>query len=140
MRGADKGIDGVINFVKDVKSGGEYEYGKLLVQVKGGAIHRNDIAALKGDVEREKASGGLLIILEKPTRPMIEEAASAGSYAIKFSGSDATKYEFPKIQILTIEELLYGKKPEVPLFVLPYQKEAKRAEFNKSEKQKKLKF
>jgi site-specific DNA-methyltransferase (adenine-specific) len=122
MRGADKGIDGVINFIKDVKPGGGYEYGKLLVQVKGGVVHRDDIATLKGDVEREKASGGLFIALEKPTQPMREEAVSAGSYAVRFG-----KNEFPKIQILTVEELLNNQKPKVPLMPLPYYKEAQPA-------------
>ncbi len=119
MRGADKGIDGVINFVKDVKNG-EQVYGKLLVQVKGGGAHRNDIATLKGDIERERADGGLFITLEKPTQPMREEAVSAGSYAVSFG-----RGEFPKIQIITIEELLNNKKPEVPILALPYYKEAR---------------
>ena len=129
MRGADKGIDGVINFYKDVRTGGGYEYGKILVQVKGGTVHRDDIATLKGDVEREKASGGLLITLEKPTQPMKQEAVSAGAYTISFN-----KEEYPKIQILTIEELLNNKEPKVPLVTLPYYKEAKEAVIKKKEK------
>ena len=36
-----------------------YEHGKILVQVKGGGVQRNQIATLKGDVDREKADGGL---------------------------------------------------------------------------------
>ena len=128
MRGADKGIDGVINFVKDVKNG-EQIYGKLLVQVKGGGTHRNDIATLKGDIEREKADGGLFITLEKPTSPMREEAVSAGSYTVNFG-----KGEFPKIQIITIEELLNNKKPEVPILALPYYKEAKAVKEEKKTK------
>jgi restriction endonuclease Mrr len=119
MRGADKGIDGVINFVKDVVNG-QMVYGKLLVQVKGGSVHRNDIATLKGDIEREKADGGLLITLEKPTKPMLEEAVEAGSYKVNFS-----KGEFPKIQIITVEELLMHREPKLPLQSLPYFKEAK---------------
>lgn len=128
MRGADKGIDGVINFVKDVKNG-EQIYGKLLVQVKGGGTHRNDIATLKGDIERERADGGLFITLEKPTSPMREEAVSTGSYTVSFG-----KGEFPKIQIITIEELLNNKKPEVPILALPYYKEAKAVKEEKKTK------
>ena len=120
MHGADKGIDGVITFVKDIGSKGEHEYGKLIVQVKGGGVQRNIIATLKGDMEREKADGGLLVTLEKPTQPMKEEAVSAGTYKVKFAPA-----EFPKIQIITVEELLAGKRPEVPLFAVPYYKEAK---------------
>lgn len=135
MRGADKGIDGVINFYKDVKTGGGYEYGKLIVQVKGGNVQRNDIATLKGDIEREKADGGLFITLEKPTQPMKEEAVSAGSYSVKF-----VKVEFPKIQILTIEDLLNGIQPKIPLVSLPYYKEAKKVEIDNSKNQHKLGF
>lgn len=119
MRGADKGVDGVINFIKDIVNG-QQVYGKLLVQVKGGGVHRNDIATLKGDVDREKADGGLLITLEKPTRPMLAEAVEAGSYKVHFS-----KAEFPKIQIVTVEELLMNFQPKMPLYALPYHKEAK---------------
>ena len=130
MRGADKGIDGVINFMKDVANG-KTEYGKLLVQVKGGGTHRNDIATLKGDIERERADGGLFITLEDSTRPMKEEAVSAGSYDVRFSNS-----KFPKVQIMTIEDLLNNKKPEVPLGIMPYYKEAKEAK--REEKSQKL--
>jgi len=132
MRGADKGIDGVINFVKDVANG-KQEYGRLLVQVKGGVVHRDDIATLRGDIEREKADGGMFITLEPPTQPMKQEAVSAGSYKVKFSPA-----EFPKIQILTVDDLLNNKEPKIPLTVKPYYKEAKKFEGDKLKNQKKL--
>ena len=135
MRGADKGIDGVVNFIKDVKSGngngkkrngnGNFEYGRAIVQVKGGKVQRNQIATLKGDVEREKAEAGIFITLEKSTKPMIQEAIEAGS----FINPVTNKIEFPKIQILTVEELLQGKKPNLPQgLVKNYYKEARPAE------------
>ena len=34
-------------------------------QVKSGGVQRNDIATLKGDIEREKAIGGIFITLWK---------------------------------------------------------------------------
>jgi len=127
MRGADKGIDGIINFVKDKKNN-NYIYGKILVQVKGGAVHRNQIATLKGDVERERADGGLFITLEKPTKPMVEESIEAGSYKVIFSDK-----KYPKIQILTIADLLDDKKVDVPPSI-PYHKEAVTLEIiNKSQ-------
>ena len=121
MRGADKGIDGIITFAKGVAEKGGYEYGKILVQVKGGGIQRSDIATLKGDVEREKAEGGLFITLEEPTQPMKQEAVSSGSFGVNFS-----KAEFPKIQIITVKELLDDKSPKLPLWSQPYYKEAKK--------------
>ncbi|PIN72804.1 site-specific DNA-methyltransferase, partial [Candidatus Woesearchaeota archaeon CG10_big_fil_rev_8_21_14_0_10_47_5] len=107
MRGADKGIDGTVTFYKKLHNG--EEIGKAIVQVKSGGIKRNDIATLKGDIERERADAGIFITLEEPTRPMIEEAIFAGNYS-----ADYSKEEFPKIQILTIAELLGGKHPNLP--------------------------
>ncbi len=124
MRGADKGIDGVITFIKGTKNGGDYDYGRAIIQVKGGGVQRNQIATLKSDTEREKADAGIFITLEKPTKPMIEEAIDAGGFKTVLTGQK----EFPKIQILTIEELLRGKKPDLPHgLVKSYYKEAKAA-------------
>ncbi|MCL5407376.1 MAG: restriction endonuclease [Patescibacteria group bacterium] len=107
MKGADKGIDGIITFLKNINKN---EYGKIIIQVKSGHVQRNQIAILKGDVDREKAEGGLFITLEEPTRPMKDEAVSAGGFTVDF----APGKEFPKIQILTINELLNGRQPDLP--------------------------
>lgn len=121
MRGADKGIDGIVTFHKNSVNG-KLEYGKAIIQVKGGKVQRNQIATLKGDVDREKAEAGIFITLEKPTKPMRSEAVDAGTFITPLTN----KFEFPKIQILTIEELLQGKKPELPRgLVKNYYKEAK---------------
>jgi len=120
MRGADKGIDGIITFYKD-KSGEKWIYGKAIVQVKGGHITRSQIAALRGDVEREKAEAGVFVTLETPTKPMIAEAVEAGVFTIPFTA----KTEFPKIQIITVEELMNGKKLKLPSgLIKDYFKEA----------------
>jgi hypothetical protein len=76
------------------------------VQVKGGGVQRNDVATLLGDVNNQKFVGGVLVTLEKPTKPMREEAADAGRYTSNFWH----KKDYPKIQILTIEGLLSGKE------------------------------
>lgn len=128
MRGADKGIDGVITFHKD-KISGEWKYGKALIQVKGGSVQRSQIATLKGDVDREKAEAGVFITLEKPTKPMTQETIDTGSFKTPLTGD----VEFPKIQILTIEEILKGKKPDLPAgLVKNYYKEAKAIESDES--------
>jgi hypothetical protein len=59
-------------------------------------------------VEREKAAIGVLITMEEPTKPMRVEAASAGFYESPWQ----TKH--PKIQILTVAELLDGKGIDAP--------------------------
>jgi len=122
MRGADKGIDGIMTIYKG--RNGDYEYGKIIVQVKSGHVQRNQIATLKSDVAREKADGGIFITLEKATQPMRSEAVDAGTFTVSFGNK-----EFPKIQILTIEELLRDKRPDVPLgFPKNYHREAKAVE------------
>ncbi|MDT5121230.1 MAG: hypothetical protein QOC96_712 [Acidobacteriota bacterium] len=55
-------------------------------------------------LERERAQLGAFISLKPATRDMMKEAISAGFYESEFYGN------FPKIQILTIEELLAGRK------------------------------
>jgi site-specific DNA-methyltransferase (adenine-specific) len=53
---------------------------------------------------------GALLTLKPPTRPMLEEAATAGFYVPeKFPDR-----RFPRLQILTITELFAGKNLEYP--------------------------
>jgi site-specific DNA-methyltransferase (adenine-specific) len=52
---------------------------------------------------------GIFITLEPPTKDMSIEAVSAGYYHSPIWNKD-----YPKIQILTIEELLHGKNVEMP--------------------------
>jgi site-specific DNA-methyltransferase (adenine-specific) len=107
-KGADSGIDGLI-FFADVEAGEEVNR-RILVSVKGGENVKVDmIRDLKGTMEREKAPIGLFVTLAEPTKPMREEAAKAGFYR----GGNGKEY--PKLQILTIAELLDGRKrPEFP--------------------------
>ncbi len=131
MRGADKGIDGIMTFIKSTNNKGDYEYGRAIVQVKGGGVKRSDIATLKGDMEREKAEAGVFITLEEPTKPMKSEAVDAGTFITPITA----KREFPKVQILTIEELLRDKKPDLPQgLVKNYYKEAKKVEIEENNK------
>ena len=107
-KGADSGVDGYINFFDD----GSAKAKRVVVQVKSGHVQRNQIATLKGDMEREKAEIGLFITLEQPTAPMISEAAAAGFY----EPSHFLDHKFPRVQILTIEELLSGAQAQFPRF------------------------
>ncbi len=112
-KGADSGVDGYINFFDD--NSGKAK--RIIVQVKSGNVQRNQIATLKGDMEREKAEMGLFITLNPPTRPMIQEAASAGVYAPKLLGETSDR-QYPRLQILTIEDLLGGSEVQYPRFAL----------------------
>ena len=128
-KGADSGIDGVINFVDDNSGLAK----KIIVQVKSGHVKAGDIRDLKGVVEREKAAIGAFITLEEATSPMKTEAVSTGFYesALKLEGGTAEK--FPKIQILTIAELLEGKKLAFPRHVLATFKTAERKSKSKEQ-------
>ena len=107
-KGADSGVDGYINFFDD----GSGKAKRVVVQVKSGHVQRNQIAMLKGDMERERAEIGLFITLEPPTAPMRSEAAAAGFY----EPSHFLNHKFPRVQILTIEELLSGAQAQYPRF------------------------
>lgn len=105
-KGADRGIDGYINFFDD--NSGKAK--TVVVQVKSGNVNRSQVATLNSDREREKAPIALLITLEQPTEPMLQEATVAGFYEPDhWPGT-----HYPRIQILTILELLQGKQVNYP--------------------------
>lgn len=107
-KGSDGGIDGNLYFYDEKSTKAK----KIIIQVKSGQINSAHIRDLRGVLDREEAQIGVFITLESPTRPMLTEAASAGFYTSNFEWDG--KKIFPKIQILTIEDLLKGKSIEYP--------------------------
>ena len=105
-RGADAGVDGYINFFDD--NSGKPK--RIIAQVKSGHVNRGMIATLKGDMEREKAEIGVFITLQPPTEPMRQEALSAGIYTPEHFPDQ----QHPRVQILTIDELLAGRTVSYP--------------------------
>ncbi|MDQ2802854.1 MAG: restriction endonuclease, partial [Pseudomonadota bacterium] len=104
-KGADSGIDGFVYFKPDGKA-----TERAIISVKGGAnINVAMIRDLAHVVDREKAKVGVFITLAKPTRPMLTEAITAGFY------EPPHHPKVPKIQILTVEGLFAGEKPQLPL-------------------------
>ena len=102
---------------------------KIIVQVKGGGVKRDDIATLLGDVNNQKAAGGVLITLEKPSKPMVKEAIDAGRFKTKLYHE-----EHPKIQILTVEGLLNGtERLDAPPQANPFAKAGREAKPEKQE-------
>jgi len=117
--GGDAGIDGILYFKL-----GKKESGKAVLSVKGGKnIKPEMIRDLKGTMEREKAPIGLFITLPEPSRQMVAEAASAGFVEL---GAGVGVGRFSKIQILTIEALLNGERPRVPMIDSSVYKKASR--------------
>jgi len=109
-KGADTGIDGYLYFMDE-----KDKVKKAIISVKGGGTSVKDIRDLGHVIDREKAEIGIFITLEHPTRPMETEAVTKGFYHSPL-GKD-----YPRIQILTIEELLNGDKPDIPPWVAPIQ-------------------
>jgi site-specific DNA-methyltransferase (adenine-specific) len=75
--------------------------------VKAGHITVAHLRDLRGVVEREKAEIGVLICMEEPTKPMRTEAAGAGFYKTPYGNH-------PRLQILTIKQLLEGARIDYP--------------------------
>ena len=109
-KGADGGVDGYIYFKPDGK-----KTEKAIVSVKGGN-HVSDtmIKDLITTVDHEGAKIGVFITLSPATKPMISRAATAGFYKPDSEFSKLSGATYPKIQILTIEDLFNGKKPHMP--------------------------
>ena len=102
-KGADKGIDGVIHFIDEVSGKPK----RVVVQVKSGHVGVNAVRELETVAKNDAI--GVLITLEPPTTPMKVEAVAAGYYHSPIYDKD-----YPKIQILTIEELLGDKTVDMP--------------------------
>jgi hypothetical protein len=105
-RGADRGIDGRIPFRPDGKTAKF-----AVVSVKSGKLKADDVRSLMAVAEREKSTSsrfGIFISLEPPSQRMRTDAASAGTV-------DVGGRKFSLIQTLTVEEILNGKRPRLPL-------------------------
>jgi hypothetical protein len=102
-KGADKGIDGRLYFHEDAKG----KTKQIIISVKAGHTGVAHIRDLRGVLEREKAEIGVLIILQEPTKAMRSEAAGSGFYESPWG-------KHPRLQILTVAELLQGKRIDYP--------------------------
>jgi hypothetical protein len=104
-KGADRGIDGCLYFHDESKM---IKTKQVICSVKSGKTSVAHIRDLKGVLEREQAELGALITLQEPTQPMRVEAAEAGWYDSPWG----TRH--PRVQILTISELLENKEISLP--------------------------
>jgi len=102
-KGADKGIDGRIYF----HEGDSSDVKQIIISVKAGHTGRAHVHELRGVIDREEAVIGVLISMQDTTRPMRDEAASAGLYTSPWG-------KHPRLQLLTVEDLLAGKGIDCP--------------------------
>lgn len=126
-KGADGGIDGYLYFTDTP----DKKYKKSIVQVKSGHVSVPNIRELADVRKTQKSEIGIFITLEEPTKKMKERAVSEGFYH-----SEDWNKDYPRLQILTIEELLNGKEPQIPHPVSVY----KRAERQEKDNQTNLDF
>ncbi|HZR21934.1 MAG TPA: DNA methyltransferase [Vicinamibacterales bacterium] len=104
-RGADRGIDGRLFFFDGPDTSKPKQ---LIFSVKSGGITPAYVRELVGVVKRERAQIGVLVTLEDPSVAMKKEAAAADVYR----SHDDNLY--PGIQILTVADILAGKRPQLP--------------------------
>lgn len=102
-KGADRGVDGRLYF-----QDGSGATRQIVLSVKGGKLRPDDVRALAGVREREKADIGVLITLQEPTKAMRKDAATGDTY------TSPQGKRFPRVQVLTIEELLAGRGIDYP--------------------------
>jgi adenine specific DNA methylase Mod len=103
-KGADRGIDGRMLF-----KNGPYGDGLIIISVKGGDnVGVQMVRDLRGVIEREESEMGLLVSLAEPTTPMMTEAAAAGFVQKSAHG------RLPRLQVVTIEDILDGRMPKLP--------------------------
>lgn len=106
-RNGFKGIDGRLYF-HDEPDNSKAKTKQIIISVKSGEkVTVSYLRDLRGVIDREDAEIGVLISMAKPTRDMRKEAASAGFYKSAWG-------KHPRLQLLTIEELLSGKGIDYP--------------------------
>lgn len=107
----DRGIDGVIRFLVDNKGSSD----RILVSVKGGSTNPGHVRDLIGTVASQKAAMGIFTCMKNPTKAVREAANHSGIF--KHPGDGKT---YPRVQIVTVEQLLSDERPKMPITLLPY--------------------
>ena len=121
-KGADRGLDGIAYI----------HGGKAVFSVKSGGVTVKDVRDLRGVMDREEAAAGVLLTLEEPTKPILQEAATLGCVE-NVPGLKMLR-KIPKLQIVTIQEMLDGARMSLPL-PEPVVKSAKRHENKNNSRQ-----
>jgi len=108
----DRGVDGVIRFPLSSNA-----TGRVLVSVKGGKqLNPGMVRDLGGTVEAQKdAVMGIFLTIDPPTKGMVEAANHSGTFVHELTGTT-----YPKLQLLTVGQLLSGARPHMPTPYMPY--------------------
>jgi site-specific DNA-methyltransferase (adenine-specific) len=106
----------------------------VLIEVKSGHCNVKNIREFIHVVDAQKAAIGVFVCFgEQVTRPMLEEASKQGYYEIQ-----NVKNKYPKIQILTVEDILNGQEIKMPLTTADVFKKSQKSTTQKPDKQQKI--
>jgi DNA modification methylase len=108
-KGGDGGVDGVAIFAHELKNG-NVEYAKAVLSVKSNkSLSPTIVRDLSGTLAKEQAEVGILISLyEMPN--LVKASKQYGLYENPFTGGRT----FPKMQIVSVQDLLNGARLELP--------------------------
>lgn len=109
-RGADKGVDGVLNFATFNGLEEKVEKHYAIIQVKAGRVTPDSVRALTHTVEQFDARAGILVCFDK-YMSTVENNRKKDTY------SDLTG-TYPVIQGFSVEKLLAKERPQLPPLVL----------------------
>jgi len=102
-RSGDRGVDGRLYF-RESEDG---PLRQVIASVKGGKLKSTFVMELQGVVARERAPMGILITLNEPSKQMRRNADSSGFFISPLG-------TFPKIQIITVQQILSGNGFTLP--------------------------
>lgn len=109
-KGADGGIDGYFYIVDADKNGKADTRVKAYIQVKSGKVDVSHIRDFSHVLEREEAPLGVFITMKPPTKPMLDEVAQMPKYKNKL-----TRLEYDRIHLITVDDILEGNLPTLPM-------------------------
>lgn len=105
-KGGDGGIDGLAFFLKDKEVNG-----KVVLSVKSDkSVQPAYVDQLAGTMVREKADFGILLCLNEPSKGAYKRAQENGRYK-----HPMLSREDDRIQIVTVEQILSGKRIDLPM-------------------------
>lgn len=107
-KGGDGGIDGTALMV-DLNEENKQDFKQVIFSVKSNkTLSPTVIRDLYGTMEREKAAIGYLLTLY-PMENLVKESAKYGVYQNKLFG-----HSYPKIEVVSVRDILEGKKMYLP--------------------------
>ncbi len=113
---ADGGFDGYLTYQTDKTK----EF--VLIETKSGGVNVKNIREFVQVIDKQKAAAGIFVCFaDTVTKEMLKEAKAAGH--IKLGTMDTG---LDKIQIITVDDLLNGKQPNLPNISSTFKKAQKK--------------